>query len=145
MLNDNHLNIIETFADMLTKQMDKINKKGDITPDELARMDKAVDILKDIEVICAMEEYGKDPEPEMYSKTGYYGYNSRMAEPHWSYGSEGNYSRGRDSMGSYSSMRGHSRDDASYKMRTDLESKLSMAQDDREREMIMKCLRALDN
>ena len=58
---------IKDFSEMLTKQIDKINKKGDISPDELQRMDKAIDIIKDISVICAMEEYGNNPEEEMYS------------------------------------------------------------------------------
>ena len=71
------MNTITDFVDLLCKQIDKINKKGDITPDELQRMDKAIDIIKDCSVICAMETYGKDPEEEMYSSMGYYGRNSR--------------------------------------------------------------------
>lgn len=139
-MTNEQMHIIKDFADMLTKQIEKINKKGDITPDELTKMDKAVDIIKDIQVICAMEEYGQNPEEEMYSSTGYYGRNVHM--PQWS--SE------RDSMGRYSSRggynsRGYSRDEAAYKMRSDLEGKLAMATDERERDMIMKCLRALDN
>ena len=58
------MNTITDFVDLLCKQIEKINKKGDITPDELTRMDKAIDIVKDCSVICAMEEYGKDPEEE---------------------------------------------------------------------------------
>jgi hypothetical protein len=42
----------------LEKQIEEINKKNDITPTELERLDKAVDIIKDIETICAMKEYG---------------------------------------------------------------------------------------
>ena len=33
---------IKDFGELLCRQIDKINKKGDITPDELQRMDKAV-------------------------------------------------------------------------------------------------------
>ena len=81
------MNTITDFVDLLCKQIEKINKKGDITPDELTRMDKAIDIIKDCSVICAMEEYGQDPEGELYSLnslTGYYGRNSRTQMPMWS-------------------------------------------------------------
>lgn len=135
-----NMKTISDFNDLLCKQIDKIVKKGDITPDELQRMDKAVDIIKDISVICAMEEYGQDPEEEMYSSMGYYGRNSRSPYtdrmPAWS--------GKRDSMGRYSSM-GYSRDEANHKLRADMEMKLASATDEREREAIMKCLRALDN
>lgn len=136
-MTNEQMHIIKEFGEMLTKQIDKINKKGDITPDELTKMDKAVDIIKDIQVICAMEEYGQNPEEAMYSSTGYYGRNSRMPIPGGMYSSE------RDSMGRYSS-RGYSRDEAAYKMRSDLEMKLRNATDDNEREMIRRCLRSLD-
>ena len=66
-----------------------------------------------------------------------YGRNSRMPIPGGMYSSE------RDSMGRYSS-RGYSRDEAAYKMRSDLEMKLRNATDDNEREMIRRCLRSLD-
>ena len=127
---------IKDFGEMLTKQIEKINKKGDISPDELQRMDKAIDIIKDISVICAMEEYGNNPEEEMYSSMGYYGRNSRT--PYM-----GGYSGARDSMGRYSS-RGYSRDGAAQKMRHDLELKLAEANTQEERDMIMRCMDALE-
>lgn len=141
-MNNEHMHIIKNFSDMLVKQIDKINKKGDITPDELAKMDKAVDIIKDIQVICAMQEAGYNPEEEMYSSAGYYGRNSRMEYGYPPYSSAGGYSSRRG----YSRSEGnYSRADASYKMRSDLEQKLNMTSDEAEREMIMKCLRALDS
>ena len=145
-----NMKIIKDFGELLCKQIEKINKKGDITPDELTRMDKAVDIVKDISVICAMEEYGEDPEEEMYSSMGYYGRNSRSATPNIRNlgGRMPMYSsQGRDSMGRYSSTmdNGYSRDEANHKMRTDLEMKLASASNEEERKAIMKCLRALDN
>ena len=126
------MRIIEDFASLLTRQIDKINKKNDITPDELMRMDKAFDILKDIQIMCAMDEYQTNPEEEMYSSMGYYGQNSRM-----NYRTMPHYSR--------NSGRGYSRDEAAFKMRSELEEKLNNTTDDRERELIMKCLRAIDN
>lgn len=132
---------IKDFGDLLCKQIDKINKKGDITPDELQRMDKAIDIIKDISVICAMEEYGQDPEEQMYSSTGYYGRNSRTpGYPHMPMYS----SQGRDSMGRYSSSMGYSRDDgAKQTMRHDLEMKLANARNEDERQMYMRMMEAI--
>lgn len=136
-MTSEQMRTIKDFGDLLCKQIDKINKKGDITPDELQRMDKAVDIIKDITVICAMEEYGKDPEEEMYSSMGYYGRNSRSM-PVWS-------SQGRDSMGRYSSSMGYSRDDgAKQTMRHDLEMKLAGARNEEERQMYMRMMDALE-
>lgn len=139
---------IKDFGDLLCKQIDKVNKKGDISPDELQRMDKAIDIIKDISVICAMEEYGQDPEEAMYSSAGYYGRNSRTMMPYSgsavplvTYGN--GYSGARDSMGRYSS-RGYSRDGAAQKMRHDLELKLAEANTQEERDMIMRCMDALE-
>lgn len=132
-----NMKTIKDFGELLCRQIDKINKKGDITPDELQRMDKAVDIIKDISVICAMEEYGKDPEEEMYSSMGYYGRNSRTQMPMWS-------SQGRDSMGRYSSTMGYSRDDgAKQTMRHDLEMKLANAHNEEERRMYMRMMEAM--
>ena len=50
---------------------------------------------------------------------------------------------GRDSMGRYSS-RGYSRDGAAQKMRHDLELKLAEANTQEERDMIMRCMDALE-
>lgn len=125
---------IKDFNELLCRQIDKVNKKGDISPDELQRMDKAIDIIKDISVICAMEEYGKDPEEEMYSSMGYYGRNSRTM-PMYS-------SQMRDSMGRYSS-RGYSRDDAEMNMRRDLEMKMANAGTVEERQMYKRMMDAL--
>ena len=136
-MTSEQMRTIKDFGELLCKQIDKINKKGDITPDELQRMDKAVDIIKDITVICAMEEYDKDPEEEMYSSMGYYGRNSRNM-PAWS-------SQGRDSMGRYSSTMGYSRDDgAKQTMRHDLELKLAGARNEEERQMYMRMMDALE-
>ena len=140
-MTQEQMRTIKEFGEMLCKQIDKINKKGDITPDELQRMDKAVDIIKDISVICAMETYGQDPEEEMYSSMGYYGRNSRTpGYPHMPMYS----SQGRDSMGRYSSTMGYSRDDgAKQTMRHDLELKMANARTEDERQMYMRMMEAM--
>ena len=134
MLNAEQKRILMDHVDMLCKQIDKFNKKGDISPDELKRSGDVYDIIKDYEVICAMEEYGKDPEEEMYSSMGYYGRNSRTM-PMYS-------SQTRDSMGRYSS-RGYSRDDAEMNMRRDLEMKMANAGTVEERQMYKRMMDAL--
>lgn len=146
MLNGEQKKILMDHVDMLCKQVDKMNKKGDITPDELKRSTDVFDIVKDYEVICAMEEYGQDPEGEMYSSMGYYGRNSRTSTPyvHDPMRNMPMYSaQGRDSMGRYSST-GYSRDDgAKQTMRHDLEMKMANARTEDERQMYMRMMEAM--
>lgn len=63
------------LKDLLEEEIYKIVRKGDITPTELERLDDAVDIIKDIETICAMKEYNYQQEEPMYS--GRYPYYMR--------------------------------------------------------------------
>ena len=51
MLNAEQKKILMDHVDMLCKQIDKMNKKGDITPDELKRSGEVFDVLKDFETI----------------------------------------------------------------------------------------------
>lgn len=55
------------LKDLLEEEVAKIVRKGDVTPTELERLDEAIDIIKDIETICAMREYGYQQEEPMYS------------------------------------------------------------------------------
>lgn len=85
------------LEDLLCDQVDQIVAKNDITPVELERAYKVVDIIKDIETIGAMKDYGED-------------YNS--------YDDDMSYARNRDSMGRYSSARGRrSYDSGNYSSR----------------------------
>ena len=74
---------------MLERELQEISNKGAVTQDDIMTMGKIVDNLKDISIICAMEEGG---------------YSERMM-----YDSDASYARGRgsqanrDSMGRYSS------------------------------------------
>lgn len=129
MLTSEQKNIMTNYIDMLCRQIDKFNKKGDISPDELKRSADVFDIVKDYEVICAMEDYGRNPEEELYSSTGYYGRNSRT-----------------NTMPIYGrySPRGYSRDDAASRLHRDLEMKLNAADNEEERQMIRRCMDALN-
>ena len=53
----------------LKKEIRNLNTKNDISPTELERAYKAVDIIKDIKTIEAMEGYGED---DGYSGRRYY-------------------------------------------------------------------------
>jgi len=88
-----------------------------------------------------MEDYGHDPEEEMYSSMGYYGRNSRTAMPMARMPMYS--SQERDSMGRYSSTMGYSRDDAKMNMRRDLEMKMANAGTVEERQMYKRMMDAL--
>ena len=147
MLNAEQKKILMDHVDMLCKQIDKMNKKGDITPDELKRSGEVFDVLKDFETICAMEEYGKDPEEEMYSSMGYYGRNSRTATP-YVYDPMRDMpmhsSQVRDSMGRYSSTGYSSASSAKQSMRQELEMKMANARNEEERQMYMNMMDSLN-
>lgn len=65
--------LFEDLTEVLQDQMKKIAKKNDITPQELDNVYKAIDVLKDIETIKAMQEAGEENgySQEGYSQEGY--------------------------------------------------------------------------
>lgn len=110
------------LCDMLDDELREIVKKGDISPTELDRAYKAVDIIKDIKTVEAMEESG-------YSNDGYSGNSYRGSYDGMSdarrgrdgdgdgrYSEDGSYRRGRDAMGRYTSRDGYSRHDDKEQM-----------------------------
>lgn len=113
------MNELYDLCDNLKDEIKELNKKGDISPTELERAYKAVDIIKDIKTIEAMEEAGSSHAGRSY-ESSYAGQNSnRMPypmyyydEPGMSNARDGRYSeaRGRDAMGRYTSRDGMSRD-----------------------------------
>ena len=110
---------------MLEKEIEKVTSKNEIAPAEIEALYKVIDIIKDIDTIKAMEEYGEEYDDE-YSERGYSrrGYSRRGSY-------ENSYRRGRDSRtgryvsrdnGAYrGSYRGYSRDDAKEDMLEKLE------------------------
>lgn len=99
------MDILYGIKDLLCEELDKINKKHDVTPSDLEMAYKAVDIIKDISTIEAMEEYGDE-----------YSYDDDMS-----------YARNRDSMGRYSSRRGRrSYDGVNYSNRRSYNDRMSM-------------------
>ena len=99
------MEILYDLKDLICEELDKINKKHDINPGELEMAYKAVDIIKDITTIEAMEEYGDE-----------YSYDDDMS-----------YARNRDSMGRYSSRRGRrSYDGGNYSNRRSYNDRMQM-------------------
>ena len=67
---------MEDLKELLEQELKKIAKKGDITPTELDSVYKAVDVIKDIATIKAMEESGSEESKDQYMKRGGYSQNS---------------------------------------------------------------------
>ena len=98
------------LCETLKKEIRPLTNKPDISPTELERLYKAVDIIKDIKTIEAMEDAGYSNMSPYYEdgidhiRGGRYSYNS--------------YARGRDSMGRYTSHdEGPRHDDKEHLMR----------------------------
>lgn len=114
------------LCELLEDELKEIVKKGDISPNELERAYRAVDIIKDIKTIEAMEEGQYSNAGGSYnmggsnagggsnrggsyrggsydgSYDGSYEGGGRSNE----YSEEGSYRRGRDAMGRYTSREG---------------------------------------
>ena len=132
---------LKELKEMLEDDVRKITKKGDITPDELNSVYKAVDIIKDVETIMAMREHGD------YSQDGSYGsYNSyNNMSNRASYNSyDGSYARrGRDgdNDGRYNESRdNYSRHTDREQMIQKLEQMMQTAQTDEQRKAIRRCI-----
>lgn len=117
------MNELYDLCENLKDEIKELNKKGDISPTELERAYKAVDIIKDIKTIEAMEDagYSNASSYDDYSRRYYRdeaSYNSydgmsnarrgRDGDGDGRYSEEGSYRRGRDAMGRYTSRDGYS-------------------------------------
>jgi len=124
------------LCESLKDDIKELNKKGDISPTELERAYKAVDIIKDIKTIEAMEDAGHS-----YDGRSYDGQSNRMPYPTYYYDEPGtsharrgrdgdgdgrysedsSYRRGRDAMGRYTSRDGYSGHDEKEQMMRQIE------------------------
>ena len=119
------MNELYDLCENLKEDIKELNKKGDISPTELDRAYKAVDIIKDIKTIEAMEEVGYsyansyDDYSQRYYRDGRMSNNSynsydgmsnarrgRDGDGDGRYSEDGSYRRGRDAMGRYTSREG---------------------------------------
>lgn len=128
------MRVLDQIKDMLCDELEDIAAKKDLSMSSLDVIDTAVDVIKDIHTIKAMEqEYPED--------NGYSGYYGRMPVYMYDDGMTGSsYARGRgsnaprDSRGRYMS-RGYSGD-----TKEELQRLMDTAKDDREREAIRNAL-----
>lgn len=108
-------------------------------------MDKVVDIIKDIETICAMREASEDGGYSNY--TPMYMYDDGMSyargrgryakrDSMGRYSTEDGYSNANEYSGNYSNRRGYSRDDSRDHMVSELERMEREATDENQRNMI---------
>lgn len=93
------------LCDNLKREIKQMNQKPDISPTELDRLYKAVDIIKDITTIEAMEgeAYGYSNAMSPYYENGMDHFMGRNSYDGRSMNSGNSYARGRDSMGRYTS------------------------------------------
>lgn len=146
------------IKDMLEKELEQIADKRELTSNNLEIMDKMVDIIKDIETICAMKEASEEGYSEMMP---YYMYDDGMDGTSYARG-RGRYAK-RDSMGRYSSesgysnrgsydsyarggrMGGYSREDSREHMVSELDRMEREATDEQQRNMIRNWKQQLKN
>lgn len=138
------MDTIYELKDLLEKEIKKVTAKGDISPTEVKTIGEAVDILKDIETICAMKEYGNDDSSYAMSNRGYSTMRMPMDRMYRdSYDSYDGNSYKRDSMGRYS-RDNYSRHDQREEMVMRLEQRLKNARSEEERKAIMECINDLE-
>ena len=149
------------IKDMLERELEQIADKRELTSNNLEIMDKVVDIIKDIETICAMREAGEDGYSEMMP---YYMYDDGMGGSSYArgrgryakrdsmgrYSSEGGYSNRYDGGGSYDSYArggrgGYSREDSRDHMVSELDRMEREAQDEQQKMMIRNWKQQLKN
>lgn len=116
------MKVLEEICEILEGELDEIARKNNITASELEHVDKAVDIIKDIKTIKAMEsEYGdrRSSFGNDYDMSGRYMPYMRQDNDYDGYYSE---RRGRDAIGRYTSRGyGYSREDEKEHLRKQME------------------------
>ncbi|MBP5596192.1 MAG: hypothetical protein J6Y02_12475 [Pseudobutyrivibrio sp.] len=142
---------LDRLKSLLDKEIDKVVEKGEVAPAEIKPLGEIVDIYKDIETICAMEEYKDTDESYAMSNRGYSSERMSRYYPERMY--RGSYDYAYDDM-SYndrmSNARGmnsrdnYSRHSEKEEMISKLEMKLKNAKTPQERESIMECIRTLE-
>lgn len=148
------MDAIMDLKTLIEKEIMKVTSKGDITPTELKSLGEAVDILKDIETICAMKEYGDDDSSYAMSNRGYSSrrpYEYPMYRDSYESYDDMSYrqSRAQGGQGGSSNAREKSRDGYSRhaekeEMIFKLERMLNKARDEEERNAIMECIDKLE-
>ena len=132
--------IIQKSKDLIFREIEKINAKGDISSADLCNLNYASKALMNFETYEAMEEYGEDASFAM-------GRRSMRSMPHYN---EESWRRGRGADGRYVSRgmgpryeddySGHSVEDKTIMM---LEHEMDNAKSDYDRQFIQNQIRSI--
>ncbi len=127
------MRVYDEIKEMLCDELEDVVKKKELTPNSLELIDTAIDVIKDIHTIKAMEQ--EYPDDHGYSQ-GYYG---RM--PVYMYDDPGmSYARGGSANIPRTSRSHYYNDGYSGDTKEELEKLMSTAKTDRERETIRHAL-----
>ena len=140
---------LDRLKSVLETEIDKVVEKGELTPAEIKPLGEIVDIYKDIETICAMEEYKDTDESYAMSNRGYSTermsrYPERMYRGSYDYAYDDmSYDRMSNAHG-MNSRDNYGRHSEKEEMISKLEMKLKNAKTPQERESIMECIRTVE-
>lgn len=124
---------LENLHEIVMKEIDEINKKGELDENTLVCAYKLIDIVKDIHEI--------DSHMEGYSQTGMYPYNSYRDNSYMGYSSRNRDSMGRYSRGYGNSYRGgYSRDGEHDDLMAKMERMMNTAGSETERQVIQRIM-----
>lgn len=123
--------IYKKTEEQLERELDDIARKQNISMDDLVLMDKILDNLKDISIICAMGEESEYSERMMYDADASY---ARKRDSMGRYASRGSYDNG-SYRGSYGDSYRSSYENG-YSGHEDLDRMLREAKSDREKDLI---------
>lgn len=153
---------IEDMKELLSKELETLAKKGDISVNTLEKIHMLTDTIKNIDKIEMYEEYQQDGASfdSDYSQRrgrgsnakrdsmGRYANDNEYAEDGSSYGYIPNYGYTRDRYPNERYMRdGYSRDehDSKEMMMSQLKEMMNQAESSKEREAIQRCISAIKN
>lgn len=129
------------LKDKLCKELDEIARKPEMGAGDLEIIHKLTDTIKNIDKIGMLEENGEYSQAGDWEMEGRGSYNRGS-----SYANRGkHYVRGHYSRDGYNrDGRTYSRGDAKEHMMMELEEAMNAASNDREREVIRRCMDQLD-
>lgn len=129
------------LKEKLCRELDEIARKPEMSAGDLETVHKLTDTIKNIDKIDMLEETGEYSQAGDWEMEGRGSYNRGS-----SYANRGkHYVRGHYSRDGYNrDGRTYSRGDAKEHMMTELEEAMNAASNDREREVIRRCMDQLD-
>lgn len=129
------------LKEKLCRELDEIARKPEMSAGDLETVHKLTDTIKNIDKIDMLEETGEYSQAGDWEMEGRGSYNRGS-----SYANRGkHYVRGHYSRDGYNrDGRAYSRGDAKEHMMMELEEAMNAASNDREREVIRRCMDQLD-